>query len=100
MKTNELIKRWKAEEEIAHIHGWDFSHIEGRYMEEDDLPWDYREEILRYLKPDMRILDIDTGGGEFLLSLKHPHSHTAATENYPPNVDLCREKLLPEHHRS
>ena len=95
MKTNELIKRWKAEEEIAHIHGWDFSHIEGRYMEEDDLPWDYREEILRYLKPEMRILDIDTGGGEFLLSLNHPNENTAATENYPPNVDLCRETLLP-----
>ena len=95
MKTNELIKRWKAEEEIAHIHGWDFSHIEGRYMEEDDLPWDYREEILLDLKPEMRILDIDTGGGEFLLSLNHPNENTAATENYPPNVDLCREKLLP-----
>ena len=95
MNTNELIKRWKAEEEIAHIHGWDFSHIEGRYMEEDDLPWDYRDEILRYLKPEMRILDIDTGGGEFLLSLNHPYSNTAATENYPPNVDLCRETLLP-----
>ena len=95
MKTNELIKRWKAEEEIAHIHGWDFSHIEGRYMEEDNLPWDYREEILRYLKPEMRILDIDTGGGEFLLSLNHPYSNTAATENYPPNVDLCQETLLP-----
>ena len=96
MNTNELIKHWKAEEEIAHIHGWDFSHIEGRYMEEDDLPWDYREEVLRYLKPEMRILDIDTGGGEFLLSLKHPHENTAATENYPPNVDLCRETLLPQ----
>ena len=95
MNTNELIKRWKAEEEIAHIHGWDFSHIEGRYMEEDDLPWDYREEILRYLKPEMRILDIDTGGGEFLLSLNHPYENTSATENYPPNVDLCRETLLP-----
>lgn len=23
--------RWKAEEAVAHIHGWDFSHIEGRY---------------------------------------------------------------------
>ena len=91
----EFIKYWKAEEKIAHIHGWDFSHIEGRYMEEDDLPWDYREEILRYLKPEMRILDIDTGGGEFLLSLNHPHENTAATENYPPNVDLCRETLLP-----
>ena len=64
-------------------------------MEEDDLPWDYREEILRYLKPEMRILDIDTGGGEFLLSLNHPYKNTAATENYPPNVDLCRETLLP-----
>ena len=95
MNTNELIKRWKAEEEIAHIRGWDFSHIEGRYMEEDDLPWNYREEILRYLKPEMRILDIDTGGGEFLLSLNHPNENTAATENYPPNVDLCREILLP-----
>ena len=95
MNTSELIKQWRAEEEIAHIHGWDFSHIEGRYMEEDDLPWDYREEILRYLKPEMRILDIDTGGGEFLLSLNHPHENTAATENYPPNVDLCRETLLP-----
>ena len=95
MNTNELIKRWKAEEEIAHIHGWDFSHIEGRYMEEGDLPWDYREEILRYLKPEMRILDIDTGGGEFLRSLNHPHENTAATENYPPNVALCQETLLP-----
>ena len=95
MNTNELVKRWKAEEEIAHIHGWDFSHIEGRYMEEGDLPWDYREEILRHLKPEMRVLDIDTGGGEFLLSLNHPHANTAATENYPPNVELCRDTLLP-----
>ena len=64
-------------------------------MEEGDLPWDYREEILRYLKPEMRILDIDTGGGEFLMSLNHPYTNTAATENYPPNVELCREMLLP-----
>ena len=95
MNTNEMIKNWKAEEEIAHIHGWDFSHIEGRYMEEDDLPWDYREEILRHLKPEMRILDIDTGGGEFLLSLGHPHENIAAMENYPPNIELCKEVLLP-----
>ena len=62
MNTNELIKQWKAEEEIAHIHGWDFSHIEGRYMEEDDLPWDYREIIEQNLDPEMKILDIDTSG--------------------------------------
>ena len=95
MNKNDLIQKWKAEEEIAHIHGWDFSHIEGRYMEEDALPWDYRSEILKHLTPDLRILDIDTGGGEFLLSLNHPCNKTAATENYPPNVQLCRETLLP-----
>ncbi|MBR4863684.1 MAG: methyltransferase domain-containing protein [Oscillospiraceae bacterium] len=92
---NEQIQKWKEEERIAHIHGWDFSHIEGRYMEEDALPWDYRTEILQYLKPEMRLLDIDTGGGEFLLSLRHPLENTAATENYPPNIALCRETLLP-----
>lgn len=94
MDTNELIKCWKAEENIAHIHGWDFSHIEDRHAEEE-LPWDYRQIILEHLKPEMRILDIDTGGGEFLLSLNHPYENTAATEAYPPNVELCRQTLLP-----
>ena len=95
MNHPDLIASWKAEESIAHIHGWDFSHIDGRYTEETDLPWDYRETILRYLSPEKKLLDIDTGGGEFLLSLGHPHHNLAATEAYPPNVDLCKETLLP-----
>ena len=95
MNTREFINSWKAEESIAYIHGWDFSHIDGRYTEQDDLPWDYRETILRYLKRDKRLLDIDTGGGEFLLSLNHPCENTAATEGYPPNVELCKQVLLP-----
>ena len=95
MNINERIAFWREEEKAAHIHGWDFSYIEGRYTEQDDLPWDYRQEIGRYLKPHMKLLDIDTGGGEFLLSLKHPYENTAATENYPPNVALCEHVLLP-----
>lgn len=95
MDRNDRISQWKAEEEIAHIHGWDFSHIAGRYEEETDFPWDYRQVIAAHLTPDMQLLDVDTGGGEFLLSLGHPYGNTAATENYPPNVELCRETLLP-----
>ena len=95
MTHDMLIAAWKAEEEIAYIHGWDFSHISGRYTEQDDLPWDYRAEIRLYLRPEMNILDIDTGGGEFLLSLNHPFENTAAIENYPPNVELCKKVLLP-----
>lgn len=95
MNTEELKTIWKKEEEAAHIHGWDFSHIHGRYEEENDLPWDYEKIVRQYLKSDANILDYDTGGGEFLLSLHHPYCNTAATEGYPPNVALCQEKLLP-----
>ena len=95
MNWNYYKKQWQAEESIAHIHGWDFSHINDRYSEEDDLPWDYRKEVLSHLGEDARLLDQDTGGGEFLLSLGHPHRLTAATEGYPPNVELCRETLSP-----
>ena len=88
------IQLWKEEENIAHIHGWDFSHVDGRCVE-DPLPWDYRQTLREYLTPDMKLLDIDTGGGEVLLSLSHPYENTAATENYLPNVQLCKETLLP-----
>ena len=94
-KMQKLREEWEAEERIAQIHGWDFSHIHGRYTEEDDLPWDYEQIVREYLTDDMKLLDYDTGGGEFLLSLGHPYGNTAATEGYPPNVELCKEKLIP-----
>lgn len=95
MEKEYLKKIWKQEEEAAQIHGWDFSHIHGRYEEENDLPWDYEKIVRSYLKRDLNIMDYDTGGGEFLLSLNHPSGRTAATEGYPPNVELCSKKLLP-----
>ena len=95
MTTEELKMLWAKEESIAQIRGWDFSHIHGRYEEESSLPWDYETIINELLRDDMKLLDYDTGGGEFLLSLRHPYENTAATEGYPPNVQLCREKLLP-----
>ena len=94
--TKEVLRRaWEKEENIAQIKGWDFSHINGRYEEEDSLPWDYGAIVHEHLQDDMKLLDCDTGGGEFLLSLNHPYKNTAATEGYPPNVELCKQKLLP-----
>ena len=95
MDQERLKKSWKQEEAIAHIHGWDFSHIRGRYTADGDLPWDYGSIVREQLDKELRILDCDTGGGEFLLSLGHPPDKTAATEGWPPNVRLCRERLLP-----
>lgn len=95
MDTHTLIDQWRGEERAAVIRGWDFSHIHGRCEEENDLPWDFRALIKQQLSPDAELLDIDTGGGEFLRSLGHPYAKTSATEGYPPNVALCREELLP-----
>ena len=94
MTAEELRAIWKSEEDCASIKGWDFSHIDGR-CEEAGLPWDYEAIVRSCLREDMKLLDYDTGGGEFLLSLRHPYENTAATEGYPPNVALCRERLLP-----
>lgn len=95
MNATGLKAIWKKEEKAAHIHGWDFSHIHGRYEEEQDLPWDYKKIVKGYLDKDLDILDQDTGGGEFLLSLEHPFHKTAATEGYRPNVELCEQRLSP-----
>ena len=79
MNKAELKSIWKKEEEAAHIHGWDFSHIKGRFEEEKDLPWNYGEIVRQYLNDDLNLLDYDTGGGEFLLSLNHPYVRAWAT---------------------
>lgn len=93
MNDDELKSQWKYEENFA-FQGWDFSHIEGR-CENQTLPWDYQKIVLSFLKNTDQLLDMGTGGGEFLLSLKHPFPLTSVTEAYPPNVELCNKKLAP-----
>jgi SAM-dependent methyltransferase len=41
------------------------------------------------------MLDMETGGGEFLSSLQPLPSRTCATEGYLPNVPIARERLRP-----
>ena len=92
--TNEEKRALWKQEEANTMSGWDFSHIDGRW-EEGKIPWDYRAKVLDFLKPQSRILDMGTGGGEFLLSLRHPFHLTSVTEAWEPNVRLCEKKLAP-----
>lgn len=91
----DLLQHWLDTEREAQIRGWDFSPIAGEFREDDAFPWDYNNLISRYVRPTDRILDMDTGGGEKLLALGHNPALTSATEGYPPNAALCRERLLP-----
>lgn len=95
MNQEELLAKWLKEEEIAHIQGWDFSHIHGRYREEEDLPWDFGAVVTKYLQKDDRLLDMETGGGEFLLTFQHDPHLTSAIEGYEPNIKVCEERLCP-----
>ena len=80
----------------APFSGWDFSHITstGR-MVEAPLTWSYASILLRELRNTPSLLDIDTGGGEYLSSLQPLPSYTCATEGYIPNVPIARERLEP-----
>lgn len=51
MNEKELKEFWEHEEKIAHIQGWDFSHIKDRYRN-SELPWDYEIIVRSYLKND------------------------------------------------
>ena len=38
LNEKELREIWKHEEELAHIKGWDFSYLDGRFEEDDRFP--------------------------------------------------------------
>lgn len=78
----------------AHFSGWDFSYLKGRLIE-TQLPWDYRALIERWLPQVNSLLDMGTGGGEFLASLSSLPAATYATEGYAPNVPIARQRLEP-----
>lgn len=93
MKYAKLKEEWKAEEWYF-FEGWNFSHIDGRW-ESEDMSWDYKAILLSHLKSTDKLLDMGTGGGEFLLSLGHSAILTTVTESYLPNVELCKKTLEP-----
>ncbi len=78
------------------ITGWDFSPLaqSGR-MKETPLPWDYTAIVKEYIPRAGSMLDMGTGGGEFLKTLTPLPTKTYATENYEPNIIIAEENLKP-----
>ncbi|TYP70220.1 class I SAM-dependent methyltransferase [Paenibacillus methanolicus] len=91
MNDRQLKALWEAEEK-AGFQGWDFGYIQHR-TKEQRLPWSYRAIVEASLGEKTTLLDMGTGGGEFLRSLHPPAGRAYATEAYPPNVELCRRTL-------
>ena len=92
MNQDELSAVWLHEEQEP-FTGWDFSHLDARMLE-DQAPWSYSGRAAALMRTAASVIDLNTGGGERFLSLRASWPPIAvATEEYPPNVKLARERL-------
>ena len=80
MRVDELL----AEAEAQPFTGWDFSWLGDRMQVER--PWDYTQIVLDAARRAPNLLDMGTGGGEWLAELPFRPRCTIATEAWPPNV--------------
>lgn len=76
------------------LQGWDFEWLQGRTSEKDP-SWRYGDRVRALLPTARSLLDVDTGGGEFLADLAPLPTRTAATEGWEPNLPVARERLEP-----
>jgi SAM-dependent methyltransferase len=85
---------WLRAEYEHPFAGWDFVHLDGRRMDAP-VPWSYAQIVGEALPDSRALLDMGTGGGEFLSGLRPLPPRTCATEGYAPNVPIARARLEP-----
>jgi SAM-dependent methyltransferase len=91
MTRSAQLAQWKRDE-AAFFEGWDFTYIDRR-SSQGEPPWSYRDRAAELIRASKRLLDVDTGGGEFLSSLGPLPTATTAIEAYHPNVGIARARL-------
>lgn len=91
MATPAEVEQWKRDE-AASFEGWNFSHLGGRAFQ-DEPPWSYRDRAAELIQDARHLLDVDTGGGEFLSALAPLPPGAKAIEGYRPNVALASAHL-------
>jgi len=76
--------------------GWDFSYLEGRRVTlRTQGSWNYARLVAAAIDHARALLDMDTGGGEFLVALSQRPPQTYATEGYRSNIAIARQRLRP-----
>ena len=83
-----------AEALAAPFSGWDLSWLRAGSAA-GRLPWSYRREVARRAALADAMLDMGTGGGEWLSRLSPRPRRTVATEAWPPNAPVAAGRLSP-----
>jgi SAM-dependent methyltransferase len=74
------------------FRGWDFTRLGARLVSEAP-PWAFEEIVASRAARATTMLDMGTGGGEWLSALRARAPVTVATESWPPNVGVAALKL-------
>jgi SAM-dependent methyltransferase len=94
IQNKEQFEKLIREASDREFSGWDFSFLAER-MVETPPSWDYRKNVMEKIKGAKSLLDLDTGGGEFLETLQPFPETVCATEGHPPNFPVATERLGP-----
>jgi hypothetical protein len=73
------------------VIGWDFNWL-GERVSTTRLPWSFEEIVLGHARQSPDLLDMGTGGGEWLAGLPYRPPRTIATESWLPNLSVARVK--------
>jgi SAM-dependent methyltransferase len=95
MNKDEQQLLFQLEKEYSHeFKGWDFSYLtkSGR-MSSFPLSWNYKSIVEDQLKQTNSLLDMGTGGGEYLSSIIGLPKESFATEGYEPNIPIAKKRL-------
>ena len=84
-----------AEAKAAPFTGWDFGWLDARTSLAQGLPWSYPAEVASRAGAAAAMLDMGTGGGELLATVRPRPDRTVATESWPPNVAVADGRLRP-----
>jgi SAM-dependent methyltransferase len=78
--------------EVTDFRGWDFTSLGARLVSEPP-PWAFEEIVSERVATAKTMLDMGTGGGEWLSALRARATVTVATESWPPNVGVAAARL-------
>jgi SAM-dependent methyltransferase len=88
------LDRLLGDAETTPTDGWDLGRLGDRISIRPPA-WNFERIVEEHARRASDLLDLGTGGGEWLASLRYRPPRTVATEAWPPNVDVAGRRLRP-----